>query len=118
MKHFFEDETYIKMCRKADLVPEFEIKLIGYTVPGIVWQDGNCFYNERSIVMPSNNDKLIWLPRQDQLQNIVITEAQKRYKHNEEKRSDLFQSHELLEGKFYDFVHDYDRLKFFHIART
>lgn len=71
MKKFYEDEEYIKMCEKADLIPTFAIWTIGYLEPGIVWQDGNCFYNQYSISMPSNNDKLIWIPRQDQLQEML-----------------------------------------------
>lgn len=120
MTKFYEDEVYIKMCEKAekylkDFIPH---RTVGYCDQGVVFRDNDVFYNVSEITMPSNLDKIIWLPRQDQLQEMVREESKERYKQNEMKLTDIFQSHELLFERFNDFVYQYDRVKYFHIAQT
>jgi hypothetical protein len=57
-------ETYIKMCEKAEEIQKlsaYAYKIDVESTPPIVGIDNNYYIT---------NDKLIWLPRQDQLQGM------------------------------------------------
>jgi len=63
-------ETYIKMCEKADLKPHG-------TKHDQQWQDGDYYFLDEKVDVytfwhyPTHIYNAIWLPRQDQLQEMV-----------------------------------------------
>ncbi len=67
-------ETYIKMCEKAEEIQalcSYECRV--YSV-NMAWWDtnGDCWFNV-------NNERNIWLPRQDQLQEMVRGKFRRQY---------------------------------------
>lgn len=62
-------ETYIKMCEKAKEIQGIEHPLTTVIdMTKFIYRENNVFYLE----MSKNDYKVIWLPRQDQLQEMVI----------------------------------------------
>ena len=63
-------ETYIKMCERADLKPH-------NSEHDRQWQDGDCYFLDEKVDVytfwhyPTHIYNAIWLPRQDQLQEMV-----------------------------------------------
>ena len=59
-------ETFIKMCEKAGEIQGLKSCKYRPDSVNLPWWDrqGNCWFNQ-------NNDRTAWLPRQDQLQDMV-----------------------------------------------